>query len=173
MGWSFSMIDIGKSATVSMLVSKEQFGTQYTPLEHRVVGNHLWQLVRIEVTGRLTIFLDLLAKERGGGWANKGMSEDSGPYHYDCPLSLLDKASPTTGGYAAEWREKVRAHHAAKAATPKPAPGLVVQYGSHAYRLTHPAGPRKGWNCEHVTSGMRYRLKAAQLANSTPVRVAA
>jgi hypothetical protein len=169
MGWSFSTLNIGKKETVAQLTSKEQFGTNLTPLEHRVVGNHLWQLVRIESTGRLAIFLDLLAKEKGGGWGNKGLSEDCGPCHYDCPLSLLSKASPVTEGYAVEWREKVRRHHAEKADKPRPVAGLIVQYGGNAYRLLSPAGPRKGWICERTTSGAQYRLKAAQLAKSTVV----
>jgi hypothetical protein len=173
MGWSFSCINVGKKAHVAELTSQAHFGAALTPLEHRVVGNHLWQLVRVEATGRLTIFLDLLAKEKGGGWGNKGLSEQSGPYHYDCPLSLLDKASPTDSEYALAWRKKVRAHHAARLAKPKPAAGLVVQYNSDTYRLISSAGPRRGWTCEHIPSGMRYRIKATQLARSTEVEATA
>jgi len=51
----------------------------------------------------------------GGQWGYKDMSEDMGPYYYSCPLGYLALAQPEpTEGYAKEWRDKVRAYHAAK-----------------------------------------------------------
>jgi hypothetical protein len=167
MGWLFAYHDVGKKAFVAELTSKEQFGAALTPIEHRLVGNNLWQLVRIESTGRLTIYLDLIAKQKDAGWGNKGMSEDAGPCEVNCPISLLNRVSPVTEGYAVEWRERVRAHHAEKGAKLKLGVGTVVEYGGEKYRLTYPAGPRKGWNCEHIASGGSYRIKAHQIAKST------
>ncbi len=40
----------------------------------------------------------------------KDMSEDMGPYNYDCPASILDLLSPTDNAYALEWRQKCRAN---------------------------------------------------------------
>ena len=38
----------------------------------------------------------------------KAISEDCGPFAYDCPKRILDKLSPTEVEYASEWREKCR-----------------------------------------------------------------
>lgn len=38
----------------------------------------------------------------------KDMSEDMGPYKYDCPLSILSLLSPTDNKYALEWRKQCR-----------------------------------------------------------------
>ena len=39
-------------------------------------------------------------------FAYKDMSEDMGPYHYDCPKSIIDMLSPTDNEWANEWRQK-------------------------------------------------------------------
>lgn len=165
MGWSFDCHDVGRKAYIERLTSQKHFSEGYTPLEHRVVGNHVWQLVRIDDENRTFICLDLIAKERGAGWGHKGMSEDMGPCYYDCPLSLLDKADPPReGSYAAAWREKVREYHARKSA--KPQAGMVVKYGGHEYRLDTPAGPRKGWRVTRVSDAMVFRMSSRQLADA-------
>ncbi len=38
----------------------------------------------------------------------KDMSEDMGPYSYDCPPSILNLLTPTDNGRANEWRERCR-----------------------------------------------------------------
>lgn len=50
-----------------------------------------------------------------GHWGYKPMDESMGPYNYDCPISYLDMAPIAPSGYAADWRTKVRIHHANKA----------------------------------------------------------
>lgn len=167
MGWSFSCVDIGRAAHIAEITSQKHFAAGYTPLAHRVVGNHIWQLVRIEATGKKFITLDLIAKDRKGGWGYKGMDETWGPCYYDCPLSLLDQADPIDSDYANAWREKVRAHHAAKKARPTLAVGVVVTYGPHQYRLRKPAGPRRGWYVDRISDGCGFRITARQLADST------
>ena len=169
MGWSFNCFDYGRAAHIAEITSQKHFAAGYKPLEHRVVGNHVWQLVEIVATGQKIITLDLIAKERNGGWGYKGMDETWGPCYYDCPLSLLDKASPTESAYAQAWREKVRAHHAKKKAARKAlTAGMHLEYGGEVYRLDVPAGPRRGWFVTHrAASGdyrMQYRLKASQVA---------
>jgi hypothetical protein len=168
MGWSFDYFDVGRKAHIESLTGPSNFTPGYKPLEHRVVGNHVWQLVLIEATGRKLITLDLIAKERNGGWGNKGMSEDAGPNYYDCPLALLNKASPVTEGYAVQWRESVRQHHADKAARKSTVkPGAVVTYGGIEYTLIRPAGPRKGWVVQHP-NGAQLRMNSRQLSKATP-----
>lgn len=77
MGWSFATLDTGRKAHVESLTSQRHFSPGYIPITHRVVGNHVWQLVQ-RPDGTKYITLDLIAKERGGGWGYKSMDEDWG-----------------------------------------------------------------------------------------------
>lgn len=166
MGWSFSCVDTGRKAHIERITSQKHFSEDYRPLASRVVGNNVWQVVLHIPTGRRFITLDLIAKERGGGWGYKGLSEDMGPNEVNCPLSLLALAGPPKEGHAAAWREKVRAYHANKKTKPKYAAGMVVKYSGALYTLDGPApGARRGWN---VTSqhGARYRMSFKQLADA-------
>jgi hypothetical protein len=165
MGWSFAYVDIGRKAHIAEIRSAKHFGPDFTPLRGSTVGNHIWQLVRQESANRTFITLDLIAKDRAGGWGYKGMSEDMGPYYYDCPLSLIDAASEPINESAREWRLKVRAHHAKKTSH-KCFAGQVVSYGGDTYTLIAPAGPRKGWVVDSST-GCRYRMNFKQLARAT------
>jgi hypothetical protein len=45
----------------------------------------------------------------GEEFGYKDMSETMGPYHYDCPASILDLLGPPGNEYAANWREACRA----------------------------------------------------------------
>ena len=76
----------------------------------RVVGNHLWMVVE-DSEGTNVIALYLLSAYRGE-WGYKSMVEASGPYYYDCPLALLEKAPEAN----IQWRAEVRNYHKAKAA---------------------------------------------------------
>ncbi len=166
MGWSFAYADVGRKAHVAEIMSAKHFGPDFTPIKGRAVGNHIWQLVRQESANRTFITLDLIAKDRNGGWGYKGMSEDMGPYYYDCPLSLIDAASDPINESAAKWREDVRKYHAAKLPKKTLAPGLVVEYGGHQYRLESPWAPRKGWSVTRLDDGCRFRMNARQLSSA-------
>lgn len=169
MGWSFAMSPShDKKACVARLTAPGRYSPGYTALRHSVVGNHLWTLLECP-DGRITIALDLMAGggKQGMGWGYKGVDEESGPYVYDCPLSLLDAASEPVG-YAIEWRLRVRAWHAKKRSD-KCFAGRVVDYGGHRYRLDNPAGPRKGWAATRLSDGLRFRINAKQLAHATTV----
>jgi len=50
------------------------------------------------------------------------LSETMGPYHYDCPASILDLLGPPGNEYAAKWREACRARLALTSRR-KPRPG--------------------------------------------------
>lgn len=166
MGWSFEVYPRSRKDFIESLTGDKHFSEDYKALEHRVVGNHVWQLVRQVSANRTFICLDLIAKERNGGWGYKGLSEDMGPYHYDCPLALLDKASEPVNETAKEWRIKVRAFHAKKAAKLKPKVGLIVKSGSASYELLEPCAPRRGWRVKDVETGLTYRMPAAQLSRA-------
>lgn len=168
MGWSFNYVDRGRKAHIEDITGPNHFGSDFTKIESRVVGNHIWQLVKQNSADRTFITLDLIAKDRNGGWGYKGLSEDMGPYHYDCPISLLDKASEPINENAKAWRAKVREIHAAKKAKPKPkpVPGMVVKYGKATYKLVEPWAPRKGWAVVDTETGACFRMRAHQLAQA-------
>jgi hypothetical protein len=166
MGWSFACdTRHDKKACVAKLTGPGMYSPGYTALRHRVVGNHLWTLLKLP-DGRITIHLCLLAGggHQGMGWGYKSMDEESGPYVYDCPPSFLDEASEPRG-YAIKWREMVRQHHT-KRKTLKPYAGMHIKYGEHEYLLMESAGPRRGWRCHRVSDGQAFRLKANQISRS-------
>lgn len=167
MGWTFAYTDIGRRAHIERLTSPQHFSEGYTPIEHRVVGNNVWQLVRTP-SGRLLITLDMIAKHRGQGWGYKGMDEDWGPFEVNCPLSLLNKASPVTEGHAVAWRERVRAYHKAKAEYRRcKKPGTVVIYGGVEYTLLEPDTWKRGrWKVRSAADGQVYSMKATQLSRA-------
>ncbi len=161
MGWLLSYTG-GKSELVSRLRSPER-SAPHKMIANRVVGNHFWSVLEL-TNGERLICLDLM--QGGGrdmGWGYKDLSEDMGPYRFDCPLSLLDIAGPTKNPRAQQWRESVLQYHANKI---KPVPGLVITYGSHQYKLDKPFAPRRGWWARRVDDGSLWRLKAKQIANS-------
>lgn len=82
---------------------------EYAMTEHSVVGNHLWGVVDTTSAGKIVVLI--LIDGRGGNWSRKAISEDMGPYYYDCPDKVLRAA---TGALNPEWRAKVAAAKAAK-----------------------------------------------------------
>ena len=73
-----------------------------------------------EYIGLILIEFDMEHELTGGGsspyekvWRYKVVSAMEGPLQYDCPLEYLDRVPCKTEGLEAEWRKKVRAHHAA------------------------------------------------------------
>ena len=118
MGWLFSYDrSFGRKELIAERQSSYKDEPKYTLLKSIPAGNQLWSLLKHKETNRTVIVLDLM--QGGGkdeGWGYKTMSEDSGPYQYNCPMSILKAADPPTSEYSAEWREKVLQHHAAKKA---------------------------------------------------------
>lgn len=164
MGWSFGMFNRCRKDFIDSITSQQHYSKGYTPLEHRVVGNNVYQLVRIEAKNRVYIALTLIAKERNGGWGYKGLNEDMFPYQVDCPLSLLNKADPTPNANAQAWRAKVREYHASKKAKIKPSAGMVLHLGGTQYRLDEPhQNARKGWVVTRMTDGARFRAPCHQI----------
>lgn len=172
MGWSFACDTYFKRADqIAKFRGDKFFSEGYKLVDSRVVGNHFWGLVETVATGEKTIWLGLM--QGGGrtmGWGYKSMDEQSGPYYYDCPLSLLDKASQLEdtdrNRHAIPWRAKVREYHAKKKLSKKPVSGMVVSIGERKYKLLSPYAPRRGWAVVDVDSGMNYRMPAKQLSRA-------
>ena len=159
MGWSFSCNDTGRKAHIESLTSAGHFSSGYIPITHRVVGSHIWQLVQ-RPDGTKFITLDLIAKERGGGWGYKGMDEDWGPCFYDCPTALLDKADPPATPNAEAWRAKVFEYADRQKRLSREMqnlkPGSVIVVGPCQYTLLEDLG-RSGWIARDL-GGHNWRL---------------
>lgn len=176
MGWSFSM---NRSEDRAALIQRFRrpgglLGTGYTMLQSSAVGNNFWYLYRCP-DGRVTIGLSLMAGggHQGMGWGHKDISEDMGPSEVNCPISYLSKADPAPlDSYASNWREKVRAHHAARKERQKWAAGVVVAYGGNRYTLKEVnwRGARHGWDVIG-DDGFNYRMRAGQLSKAKVVKV--
>lgn len=110
MGWTFGWKT--KKDLVRKLTENHanEYGT-WTVVAAKLVGNELWtvkDIVTEGFTGRV-IHVDLL--EVHGEWGYKDLSECMGPYAYTCPLEFLELV-PVVANQ--DWRDKVRAFHAAQ-----------------------------------------------------------
>jgi hypothetical protein len=188
MGWLFGW-ETRKELEQHLLAPETWFPAEpeYKLLAHAWVGNNLWILaprfndVTKKHDGAPTVILFKCAGRNNSqhGWGYKDMDEGSGPYDVSCPLSYLDRAGEPPNDYAREWRIKVRAHYAAKAAererAKKLVPGAVVKLKDNLTvngqpvrwakitavsprRIDGVAGPEQGdWTCS-------VRLKAKDFA---------
>lgn len=89
-------------------------------------GSTYYAAVRTVDAGAGTVTtwaLVCLTSVTGKGWNQyfnyKDMSEDMGPYSYDCPVSILDMLSDTDSKCAQEWRAACREKAAKKKAENK------------------------------------------------------
>ena len=157
MGWSFAMRDTGRKAHIESLTNQRHFSPGYVPITHRVVGNHIWQLVQ-RPDGTKYITLDLIAKERG--WGYKSLDEDCGPYFFDCPTTLLGKADPPATANAEAWRVKVWEYadrqKRLKREMQTLKPGDTIEVGPCQYTLLEDLG-RSGWRAKDL-GGHHWRL---------------
>lgn len=169
MGWLFSPRWATRADLVQHLRRPERFGDRLQLVRACVTGSRHWYLVRELATGQHWIGLDLMQSGRADGWGYKDMDESAGPNACDCPLAYLDAPHAERDGYAAQWRERVRAYHADRQARPALAPGLLVRFGGRDYSLIEPAGARKGWRVRATDTGDTYRMPAAYLARAEPV----
>ena len=167
MGWLFSPRWASRAALVQHLRRPERFGDRLELVRACVTGSHHWYLVRERATGNHWIGLDLMQSGRGSGWGYKDMDETAGPCAVDCPLAYLAAQHAEPAGFAAQWRERVRAYHAARIAKPEPVAGAWVSYGGRAFRLIEKAGPRLGWRVADEM-GDTFRMSAPQLARAVP-----
>jgi hypothetical protein len=167
MGWMFLHNCPTRSDLVKYLRRPERFGENIELVRACVVGSHHWYLVRHRESGMHWVGLDLMQGGRGG-WGYKDLDETVGPCAVDCPVSYLDAPHLPREAWARQWRERVRAYHAAKKARPAYARGLVVKLFDWTYTLECPAGARRGWNVTR-SDGQQFRMKAGQLARAEVV----
>ena len=167
MGWSYAMNrSCGRKETIERLTAPSFWKQGCTVVAHRAIGNHLWILLEFEGVKSITLAL-MSSGGRDSGWGYKIIDEVCGPYHYDCPLSLLNQATHIEQENSIAWRAQVREFHAKKALLPRPETGMTVTFGGVNYRLHSPAGARLGWNVVKMGGdGGLFRMKAVQLAQA-------
>lgn len=116
-----------------------------TPRQHilRKYANNGWDVLDESMSGgaHYALLFDpktgeyllavMLHSVRDGEITTKGLSEDDGPLHYDCPARMLDKLEklhePRTQ-YAKEWRKECREHATKKKAIAAMKPGATVTF---------------------------------------------
>jgi hypothetical protein len=165
MGWSYACDrHYDKQCLIEDLTKPGVLSPGYTFLEHRVVGNHLWYLYQ-QPDGIKTIGLFLMASGgREMGWGHKGISESMGPYETDCPLSLLNMAGDVAPNEsAAQWRERVRQHHAVTKTVSKSwatlSHGRLIELDGVQYEvLTGPQNGRTKALIKRLSDGKNFSL---------------
>lgn len=111
MGWLFT-----QGQTKSELVEHLTNGDSKIATHHQSVrGNRLWCVQENRDHPGRFIVVYLMQSDPGYGWGYKAVCESMGPAEVDCPLYMLDAAPVADSEYAGHWRERVRAHHKARA----------------------------------------------------------
>lgn len=127
MGWLYSQQWDTKESLVQHLLNGLPW---YNVIAHSVNGNNLWMVCEKkpdapEGAENRWLGLVMMQSGRGDGWGYKDMSESAGPYESNCPLKYLDMV-PDPGGYATEFRARVRAYHAERGKLAKQRRGLAI-----------------------------------------------
>lgn len=111
MGWSFAINkQHSKRNEVDRLVAWQKSDDAVWPLvDHRLVGDRLWMVVKHHETGEISPALYLLQSGYPDmGWGHKLVNYME---YVDMPLSLLSMLPPGDSPEKSEWRELVRKHH--------------------------------------------------------------
>ena len=121
MGWYFRRCS--RDDLIRELIQPSETDRARTDVvAHCVSDDVLWSVVRVTArqAGVMNLSIgqscsyircDLLARH-GNEWGYKPMEESMHPYYYNCPLAYLELAPVQ----CPEWRERVRAYHAAHTA---------------------------------------------------------
>lgn len=97
-------------------ICRNSIGNGYEVVKDAVVGTTYYAAVKSPRDASVNAII-ILTHIDPNGYCNFGMKfidEDMGPYHYDCPESILKELSPTANSYALEWRAKCREKRQAK-----------------------------------------------------------
>ena len=172
MGWSYYPKDevTTKRELFKRLSRPDSFNQERVELmKNTLVGEHHWYLIKMVESGKVSIGLNLFDCD-GGEWGYKSMSEECGPYYYDCPLGFLKEASETSCETTLEWRENVRKFHAEKKSKANRSSALkagdVIDYFGDVFELVYKRGPRKGWNVSRKSSGQLFSMSSKQINES-------
>ena len=156
-----------------------------SPIAHCFKGNNMWSVwertdtsskvatlapgieARVPVVEKHRYIVVFLLRRNGSPaeWGYKDVSEDMGPCEINCPLSYLDMAplDADSRGYQVEWRERVKAYWAKRAAGREVAKKLVrgQMFRSHGteYYFIEQSSYQKKYVIAENAVGERYRIK--------------
>jgi len=101
MGWTVFQAPPQGGMQEAVLASLSDFGKREIVASAMVLGV-VYAAVRVgaKVVGAVGVI---------DGLGYKLMSEEEGPYYYDCPAEVLDALSPTTAEFALKWRQRCEA----------------------------------------------------------------
>lgn len=139
MGWSHTYRPKGIS-NLEWFRKHDGWSDGYELLDVAQVGwNTLYGALKVPKGDVIGIVI-LMSWSPNSEWnfGTKSMSEDMGPYYYDCPERILDVLTPTDDTASLLWRAKCRQNLEARKAKPKVTAGSIV-------RFEHPITFGKGW----------------------------
>lgn len=99
MGWNCNTYKQTKKQFTDEI--KSQVGNAL--LNYKVVDKEMWCLVK-ESDDDFPVIIVYLLDSNKGCWQSKKISESEGPYYYNCPNSILDKAPVQNK----DWRERCK-----------------------------------------------------------------
>lgn len=116
MGWtSYRAQYYNKNGKVDRKKELESgFSDRCEVVASSMVGSTYYGAIKDKETGIVSGHVILTSTDWKDGWSNFGykiMSEDCGPFSYQCPVKVLDALSPTTNKTALEWRQACRKWH--------------------------------------------------------------
>lgn len=162
MGWCYYSARYFKNGKIDR---KAECDAEFTSenlevVKSRLVGATWYGAMKNKKTGEIWA---LVCDTSVDGWdfGYKDMSEDMGPYRYDCPESILKLLSPTDNEWANEWRQKCRDRIAEKKklnALPVGTQIYVPEFDKHYYK--NPGGGRYEW----TDGGLYYISKSTLLS---------
>ena len=84
--------------------------SKYRILKASLVGTTVYAAVEYQTEKGTEVFAAVVLTSVDNNdyfnFSYKDMDETCGPYHYDCPASILKLLTPTTSEHANQWREK-------------------------------------------------------------------
>lgn len=165
MGWTYSPSWPTKAAMIDYCTGEALGGPgAVTTIAKAIRGNVLWTVIEYGADsarypkGTRAILCFLLGAEKGYGWGYKDMDESMGPCDLSCPIKFLDMV-PDPGGFATEWRARVRAEAAKRAIPIAVGNRLILRANCRPTSLICTSvNPLRG-----VADGITYRIRRALL----------
>lgn len=111
MGWDGDRVKYWKNGKPDIIAESEArwyWGDgkdKFEVLKAVAKGSVIYSAIKVKETGEVFGVVSLTRKD-GDYLMFKDMSEDVGPFYYDCPKSVLNLLTPTQNEEALKWREK-------------------------------------------------------------------
>lgn len=166
MGWLFSERWPTRRDLINAIVSTPQIQS-CKALRHCCTGNNLWVLNEVVDSDNTTHrFITLYMLQKHGGtypfWGYKDIEETCGPVALTCPISYIDACTEPANDWSREWREKVRARHAATKQKLKIGDQFTFCSGTKNYEVV--LDLPNSYGVIEIETGNYYRLKRSQLS---------